>query len=333
MKKARYISFLLALMLTVFSLASCRTVSFGRDFYETYGPVSLKPPTLAEPTDSVFEESGGDTVESETASDTRNDTGRETGDETLSPGNTVEDYAHYLEAKYGFSVVYPIIEAGVEIAKDYTTNYTPTESELREFFGVLDEYFSIYPENLFEVLPKAYNGKIHLAVCGDIRGIGGNTVAKVAGLTYNIEYDIYLALDIQNIKTIESTISHELMHVIERAMKFGNPDAELFADWQSLNPNDFEYSNSYASTGGDTQLVYDPEKKNFEKAYFAETYSMTNDKEDRATLFELMIKPNEGFEKCRNLLKKAEKTEEEIKKYYPELYLGEKPVWQTYKGK
>ncbi len=101
--------------------------------------------------------------------------------------------------------------------------------------------------------------------------------------------------------SLETTISHEFMHVIENVIfDHGSADDNLeqFSRWSMLNPDDFTYYFSYTDSDGRT-LGYDATEYNgsyyfeggslqIDDVYFVDGYSMTYPAEDRARIFETL---------------------------------------------
>ena len=105
---------------------------------------------------------------------------------------------------------------------------------------------------------------------------------------------------------------HEMMHALEDAVL--TKKKPIFEKWFSYNPKKFEYgikSKYYGRyTGGSDK----------DDVYFVDSYSQTNDFEDKARIFENMcMNTAENIKKNPKLLNKAKYLRDELIKYYPTL--------------
>ena len=117
-----------------------------------------------------------------------------------------------------------------------------------------------------------------------------------------------------NEPNIEEIFCHELMHNIEFNLSKNNT---LFTNWDSLNPPEFYYNNSYTKP---YIFDYTINEDDINNVYFTDKYSHTYADEDRARIFEAIC----AYEKSPlttypNLITKAKYLETEILKYYPNL--------------
>ena len=89
------------------------------------------------------------------------------------------------------------------------------------------------------------------------------------------------------------------MHCLE----FNISDNNKFKDWNSYNPSNFAYNNSYVTESDFDYTLEKEQDKN--KVYFIDKYSHTFDFEDRARLFENIIGvKNINFKDYQYLYKK-----------------------------
>jgi hypothetical protein len=92
-----------------------------------------------------------------------------------------------------------------------------------------------------------------------------------------------VTVDITTPGSLAETLHHEIFHLIDNKLTFDAVirDASLYSEeaWSALNPADFTYAESYHDLPDDFwQSGYE--------AWFAELYSRTYAREDRATIFE-----------------------------------------------
>ena len=196
---------------------------------------------------------------------------------------TVEDYffvqgrIREMEEKYGVRIL-----AGPEATILYTdydlavgeAAYEPTlfqrmlhyeldpEAEFLTTLNRLENALGSYPAGFFDRFDPCL--KIHLT--GKISLKGGE--GSVAGFcdAESGETRLYICVD-----ALPRTFHHELWHALEIG---GNLS---FADWNSLNPEGFEYTD-------DPDIQY-----NFDDDWFYWYYSAMRPGEDRATVFEALF--------------------------------------------
>lgn len=128
-------------------------------------------------------------------------------------------------------------------------------------------------------------------------------------LYYNDKYMIVININEPNLKDI---IAHELMHNLEYYLK--NNNQEPFSKWNELNPQEFNYLNSYTKESPYDYTLNDIK----EAAYFIDKYSHTYAEEDRARIFEVIC-ANQDLSQYPKITAKANYLKEELIKYYPTL--------------
>ena len=203
--------------------------------------------------------------------------------------DTARSLASFMEDHYGVTILIGdecdgIETDGFEIG-DQPAGSSPLLDALGEQIGwtdyeeeikILDDCFSVYPPAFFEKFKcaEAENG---------IRFLLPNRIIEenrtLAGLT-DIQdgyYNVFLGIGAFN----SINIHHEIWHAMELKITAEYPDA--FADWNTLNPEGFQYSGDYfledyleqAAPAGD---------------WFVRGYSTINEMEDRATVVEAFYK-------------------------------------------
>lgn len=128
-------------------------------------------------------------------------------------------------------------------------------------------------------------------------------------LYYNDKYMIVININEPN---LEEIIAHELMHNLEYYLK--NNNQEPFSKWNELNPQEFNYLNSYTKESPYDYTLNDIK----EEAYFIDKYSHTYAEEDRARIFEVIC-TNKDISQYPKINAKANYLKEELIKYYPTL--------------
>lgn len=152
----------------------------------------------------------------------------------------------------------------------------------------LDAILSKYPTGFLErAASETENGKIILCLVRSIHGISNTGALESAtGLQFWDDCtNAYLAITPDY--AMEQNLHHELFHILDSRVL---SSCSAYDDWNSLNPPEFRYDNSYTAnllrsdwtlTEGDTQ-------------YFIDLYSMSFPKEDRARIMEHAMLPDQA---------------------------------------
>lgn len=142
-----------------------------------------------------------------------------------------------------------------------------------------------------------------------------NQISNPAAYSLINDNKFMIVIDI-NQPNIEELLCHELIHNLEFVLT--KKKITPFNNWESYNPEDFIYNNSYTKP---YLYNYTIEEENKDQIYFIDKYSHTYASEDRARIFENICSCNENsvVKEYPNIYKKALYLEEEIYKYYPNL--------------
>ena len=142
---------------------------------------------------------------------------------------------------------------------------------------LLEHRLGNYPPGFLKQLSDCCGG-LTINLVRSIRGLpGGTSLSSADGLQFRTDSGCHIALTAQ--ADTERTLYHELCHIIDTQIlnTTGHYDS-----WDSLNPRDFAYANSYT-------LPYDPKADVWIQGgsrYFIDAYSTTFPKEDRARIME-----------------------------------------------
>ena len=119
-----------------------------------------------------------------------------------------------------------------------------------------------------------------------------------------------------NQPNIEELLCHELLHNLE--FNLNNQSVNVFNKWNTYNPTNFIYNNSYTA---DTTYDYTLTEEDKNNVYFIDYYSHTYETEDRARVFEKICSCTEDsiVKDYPRLYEKGLYLESEITKYYPSL--------------
>lgn len=212
--------------------------------------------------------------------------------------------ADTLEQTYGVEILLSGQCAELARYSSFTLELTEqwsqdTEAEaIRVFLVALDYALSLFPEDYFlQFRSSAGDGGIcFLPVAGILSD------SQLVGLCYETNGWNVIALDCNTERKV-SCLCHELWHATENMLS--NKDYSVFRDecWQRFNPVGFEYSQGREEAEPYHWTLFDGS----EEVYFIDTYARTNDREDRARLFEyVMAEPNywSQMKDCPHLLEK-----------------------------
>ena len=211
------------------------------------------------------------------------------GIEVLSGDDSVRFYPDY--------VVLPEYDAGV----------------LCDTLQIVKKTLEKYPDGFFaELAEKSYYDSLKLVVADALIPSHLGSLTSASGY-YTGMGDIQYLLLSARAADIENTLSHELFHAIEDVM--GAYSHDEFGKWNSYNPEGFAYKNSYVDESGKEYSYEDLSKytpydidslTNPDNIYFFDHYSQTYAKEDRARIFEMLLRDTlpEEFESV-NLKNKA----------------------------
>lgn len=200
-------------------------------------------------------------------------------------GRLVDDYG--VRVMYGEDI-FNTNDLGYEIAgTDEATAY--------DYMLKLEDYFNYYPKGM---LKEAGLGRpLVIYLCDKI----ANNIAGLSAYTqgYNI---IYMQVGGKD-EYFFSSLTHEMGHALENGI-----DAELIAGWTELMPA--EVIKAYGDGIDGISVEYTPDDKGKTPVWFRDVYGRSNEKEDRATIFQGMydsyVENDEGIFKYDGLNKKKD---------------------------
>lgn len=198
-----------------------------------------------------------------------------------------------LENDYGVRVMYGedifnMSDLGFEIMGT-------DEDSAYNYMLKLGDYFDYYPKGL---LKEAGLGRpLVLYLCDKIRNNVEGLSIYIGG--YNV---IYMQVGGKD-EYFFSSLSHEMGHALENGI-----DAELIAGWTELMPA--EVVKAYGDGIDGISVEYTPDDKGRTPVWFRDVYGRSNEKEDRATVFQEMydayIRNDIGMLSYEGLKKKAD---------------------------
>lgn len=204
-----------------------------------------------------------------------------------SAGNVIsaELYAR-AQALCDYGVIVKIAEQIPLVFREYSVQQELDEAHISNALGTVEAVLKAYPDGFFRQLPHGAVREIVLYLTGSIKKTtedATNGFTTFVGFVESEGSVSRVVLDITQPGSVAQTLHHEIFHLIDNKLTF---DAGIRADalyseegWNALNPDGFVYAESYHD------LPMDFYQSGYE-AWFAELYSRTYAREDRATIFE-----------------------------------------------
>ena len=210
-----------------------------------------------------------------------------------------QDRVAAMGEQYGLQI--RIWEDGGKAVPDgyrVTTEYDVERYD--SFLPLLEKAISAYPQEIYEKLSKkSGNGKLTVSLAREIYGsdeLGSPTPEQSVFFIKDGSSYLLLTLD----ENIEKTYYHELFHAMDSYIIM---EAKAFDDWNTLNPEGFEYgSGDPEGENRDPGLYQEGENR-----AFIDLHSMSYPKEDRARIMEYaMTSGNQSCFTTETMVKKLE---------------------------
>ncbi len=241
--------------------------------------------------------------------------------------------AQAISDKYGIYVQWLPRPAGTVFGGQHRAENSQTDADITAFLDTLDTALGVLPADFFRAVTR---DKVRCVTVSSLQGIVANTDDTVSssgafvesfgdaiGIVFNTSPDLLDQIG-------NGTLVHEMLHVLECAMRINHPDTDFFQSWSMLNPEGFAYSENPAGYWGGWEYVFDYYVEDTGNVYFVTEYSKVNAREDRATMFAAMCFPYDSIFQCPNIRAKADYLAQLLMEYYPELYEGGDPIWLNY---
>ena len=222
-----------------------------------------------------------------------NDLGLEAVEETIKApvGTAVNqelfDKAKSISEKYGVEIL--IADQCDTVFTDHSADLLLEEADISQALDTVDYVLGRYPEGFFKQLKHNTYKEIEIQLLGILKkDYSDKDIMYVSGGFVNSTYagKLLMALDARAMNMdneinpiLAGTMYHEISHIIDKRLEFDGKyrkDASYTEEgWIDLNPEGFEYNDSYYGT-------LDPKYSN----YFVDHYACTNSTEDRARIME-----------------------------------------------
>ena len=197
------------------------------------------------------------------------------------------DRADALSEKYGVEIL--IADQCDTVFTDHSADLLLEEADIEQALDTVDYVLSRYPEGFFEQLKHNTYKEIEIQLVGILeKDYSEGDITYVSGGFVNYSYmgKLLMALDARPMNLddeinpiLEGTMYHEFSHIIDKRLEYDSiyrEDASYSENgWLNLNPDGFEYNDSYYGT-------LDPQYAD----YFVDHYACTNSTEDRARIME-----------------------------------------------
>lgn len=197
-------------------------------------------------------------------------------------------WAERLEQTYGVDI--RIWEEALQTQPfDYVFTVEYQVPAYRRDLAVLEEALSRFPEGFFQMAAESTSsGELHICLVRLLQGSAELGSLDTAGaIQFWDGNEAYISLTMG--AGLEQNFYHEMCHVMDTRV-LGN--SVLYDDWESLNPDGFNYDYDYITNQDREDYAYLEE----ENRAFIDMYSMSFPKEDRARILEYAMMPyNEGY--------------------------------------
>ena len=237
--------------------------------------------------------------------------------------NAMKAIANELSKKYGVNIC--IADDIRTDTGDYSVSQVFQTSLIRNAMTILDEALACYPKDFFYQLQNEDGVPLEINLAGTISPVSGyDSISNAVGLhNYNSGMQ-YVILDINNLYLLETTIYHEIFHAIDWIVTY---NSILFDnDWNTLNPEDFEYDYGYVSneSNNDTTYLYYTEE-----GYFIDIYSKSYPNEDRARIFENAMAGNNYYFESEGLYRKLSYICQALREVFDSSTWEETTTWEA----
>lgn len=185
---------------------------------------------------------------------------------------------------------------------------------IAEALDCLEREMGKYPENFFSQLITESATEIDILISGEMYGVDSGSLEAAGGLKTYDGNKMLIIVDCTYPDNINLTLHHELSHAIDdKIIDMECLDQTEYLDdeyWKSINP-EFEgrdiYTYSYEEFGWENSFYYTSDDHLYDEdmsmVYFVDSYSMTFPTEDRARIFENIMRDDcwIEWEKCTGL--------------------------------
>ncbi len=255
-------------------------------------------------------------------------------DEIIKPKHAYDDplydlyqRAYDMSKKYSLNIF--IGKDGVMEVDTYKSEPVLDYNTISEALDYMDKVLARYPKEMLKNMDYGTTDAVDFYLAGDIQRKNLSGISNAAGYATVKDGRHIIVLDITLAYDLESTIVHELSHVIDKKILVYSSciDRDFELEWEALNPEGFTYLNRYVDEYGNSVYLGNDQYTSHEyymggdvsNVYFMDDYSKTFPTEDRARMFEYIITSEEyvpGYMKSPHIIAKYKMLETWIKLSY-----------------
>lgn len=223
--------------------------------------------------------------------------------------NIISDQLNYYKENYNVNInVYDIVE---NLNISYQLETIKNSNVIISSLNQLGTYFSTLGSDLFNNFYKYNMQGLEIYLVSEIKNKdkADSNNADIVGLFFKKNNKYMIIIKVNSNENIVNIAFHETMHAIEEYLKMHN---EFFVEWDSLNPKDFSYSQTFYTN----QIFSDTidGNKYYSEVYFIDNYARSSAMEDRARIFEYLCL-GINLQKYPNLAAKATYLQQTLQKY------------------
>ena len=203
--------------------------------------------------------------------------------------------AKTLSEKYGVEIL--IADQCDTVFTDHSAELLLDEAEIAQALDTVDYVLGRYPEGFFEQLKHNTYKEIEIQLLGILeKDYSTDEMKYISGgfVNYSYQGKLVMALDARTVNLddeinpiLAGTMYHEFSHIIDKRLEFDARYREeaYYSEtgWEELNPEGFEYNDSYYGTLAPQYADY-----------FVDAYACTNSTEDRARIMECAMLGDES---------------------------------------
>lgn len=215
-----------------------------------------------------------------------------------------DEYRKSIENEYGVTIKYAD-ELGDYRLRGYLPTKLTDPNEIYENLNNIKTHVAYYPVGFFKEM-RDFGMPLTIYL---VKNIPNSNIAGIADKEFYDDIKITICTD----QFFFRVFHHEVFHYIEAYMEIVGYNDGIFTNWDSLNPEGFSYGTTNSSY---SYSIINP----VDIAYFINDYGQTNDREDRATIFEdLMARSyelNNSYIEKNKIWDKAKAIAIEMDKYF-----------------
>ena len=203
-----------------------------------------------------------------------------------------------LSDEYGINIYYGN-EGNDFISDSYLSKTSRDTFKILSAVRKVSETLKDYPDGMVREIYSSNVTGVDLYLSGGLYSITDSGISTAVGLTYTYNNRRVIVADIDySVNELRYTMFHELMHIIDdKLQSVENLSGRRYlSGWTDFLPKGADYYYSYHDNKGYevTDSKYTLSELNEDKIYFVDAYSKTFPTEDRARVFEYLMRGCDG---------------------------------------